>query len=718
MRYVFAKKLGVVLGILLAGAAADSGEIRWLKITHHDLDVQLSPATSELKGSDRIVFETSDKGAHCFMLGSGFTPLEVKVDGKRVEVVNVEPPLKARGTDEAGPASDNPFEHVRVYQLPPIRRGEHEMTVVYHGVIYDTLKAPEDSRSGIPEETTGLIGAEGTYLCEETGWYPDVEDGFATFSIRATTPAGVEAVTEGKRLSVIKNDDKTVTDWEVSYPTQDVTLIAGEFIVHEKEMEGVTLMAYFFPSEQDLVDSYLEASGRYIRLYNGLIGPYPFSKFAVVENFFPTGYGMPSYTLLGRRVMRLPFIVETSLGHEVAHNWWGNSVYPDYEGGNWCEGLTTYYADYRYKEQQSDAAAAQYRRDVNINYTTFTAEGQDIPLAEFRRRHDDATRAVGYGKCMMVFHMLKNTIGEDKFYRAMRSFYERYAFKRADWDDIECVFEDVTRRPLDAYFDQWVKRTGAPLLELKNVQLSELDGEAEGYRLEVTIGNEGGFDLDAVPVDIVGPTKTSRLNVAISGESKTFDWRLDERPLRLAVDPDHHLFRRLDPAEIPVTIRRVLADTAVIVLPSRAAPEILDAYRELANRLARSGKATIAADTSLGAAMLSSSPVFVLGGTGENEAFDLLEPPDSVVLTPGGMRIDGVEYADDGHAVFAAYTCPLDSSRAVCAIVGNSPDAIRAAGHKVIYYGKYGFVTFLGGERQAAGEFAVTRNPLVYEFAE
>ncbi|HDY66683.1 MAG TPA: hypothetical protein ENH85_02705 [Candidatus Scalindua sp.] len=51
---------------------------------------------------------------------------------------------------------------------------------------------------------------------------------------------------------------------------------------------------------------------------------------------------MLPYTLLGRTVIKMPFIVYTFLGHEIAHNWWGNSVFVDQEKGNWCEGLTTY----------------------------------------------------------------------------------------------------------------------------------------------------------------------------------------------------------------------------------------------------------------------------------------------------------------------------------------------------------------------------------------
>ena len=83
---------------------------------------------------------------------------------------------------------------------------------------------------------------------------------------------------------------------------------------------------------------YLDATAQYIEMYRELIGPYPYGKFALVENFWETGYGMPSFTLLGPRVIRFPFILASSYPHEILHNWWGNSVFVDYETGQLVRG--------------------------------------------------------------------------------------------------------------------------------------------------------------------------------------------------------------------------------------------------------------------------------------------------------------------------------------------------------------------------------------------
>lgn len=706
----------LLIGLTAAVHAGAKGTS--LNISHHDLAVTLRPDKHRLDGFDRITFEAAEKGRYYFYLGDFFEVRKARLDGHRIDPKRIE--IDYPDEDEVAGLDPGAIEHPDnrvMFELPPVDAGEHILEIEYRGEVNDTLKVPDGSRSGIPSETNGIVDTSGTYLGGwSTGWYPDGLDVLARFSIRVTTPPGYESVTEGKLVRVERGKKKMVSDWEVSYPTRHVTLMAANYVVRHRDVDGITLMAYFFPSERALIDTYLDASAEYLGLYNKLIGPYPFSKFAVVENFFPSGFGMPSYTLLGRRIVRMPFIVKTSLGHEVVHNWWGNSVYPDYEAGNWCEGLATYFADYRYESQKGDSAAAVYRQDILIDYATHVSDTTDVPLSSFRSREDPVTGVVGYGKCTMVFHMLRNEIGEEKFYRAMRNFYRNNRFKVVDWEAIESANEEVCGRALDAFFDQWVFRPGAPLLTLNEVLLDEAAGEEPGYVLRVEIGNEGGFVLPHVPVEITGTDITRRIDVAVTGERAAFDWWLDERPLRLAVDPDFDIFRKLDPAEIPVTISRALADAAVVVLPSLASPEKTAAYRELANRLAGDEETRVALDSDLTPDSLVARAVFILGGKSENVAWRWIEAPPEVVFEDARIEIDGAAYTEPGHAAFAAFDNTLDPGRTVCAIGGNSADAVKKAGYKVIYYGKYSYVTFLDGNKQVAGVIPPPPGPLVFTF--
>ena len=169
--------------------------------------------------------------------------------------------------------------------------------------------------------------------------------------------------------------------------------------------------------DQALADRYLDATAQYIEMYRGLLGPYPYSKFALVENFWETGYGMPSFTLLGEQVIRFPFILTSSYPHELLHNWWGNSVFVDFAGGNWCEGLTAYLADHLFAEQRGQGA--EHRRAILQRVTSYVTPANDFPLSKFEGRYNAATEAVGYGKAAMVWNMLREKVGDARFVDAL-----------------------------------------------------------------------------------------------------------------------------------------------------------------------------------------------------------------------------------------------------------------------------------------------------------
>lgn len=192
----------------------------------------------------------------------------------------------------------------------------------------------------------------------------------------------------------------------------------------------------------------------YVAMYQKLLGDYPYSKVALVENFWETEYGMPSFTLLGGSVLRLPFILTTSYPQEILHNWWGHGVFVAREGGNWSERLTAYLADHLVADQHGDGAA--YRQEALQKYADDAARSKDFPLSAFRERHSPATEAVGYGKALMFFHMMRRDIGDDHFLKGLRTLYSGRKFQRASFDDVRSVDgygehrADSSRRSLGA----------------------------------------------------------------------------------------------------------------------------------------------------------------------------------------------------------------------------------------------------------------------------
>ena len=93
----------------------------------------------------------------------------------------------------------------------------------------------------------------------------------------------------------------------------------------------------------------------------------------------------------------------------------GNSVYVDFDKGNWCEGLTAYMADHLIKEQRGQAE--EYRRSTLQKFTDFVNDEMIFRWVSFLSRHDGSSEAIGYGKSLTVFHMLRNLVWRWKFYK-------------------------------------------------------------------------------------------------------------------------------------------------------------------------------------------------------------------------------------------------------------------------------------------------------------
>jgi aminopeptidase N len=297
------------------------------------------------------------------------------------------------------------------------------------------------------------------------GWYPDAGKLFS-YRLTLKLPAGQKGLVPGKLSEESDTPAGYRSSFEFPHPADGIDLIAGPYAVSERSLKlgdgrNIRVRTWFHAELTPLAQGYLDDSARYIEHYSQLIGAYPFEMFSVVSSPTPTGFGMPSLTYLGRDVIKLPFIRATSLGHEVLHNWWGNGVYPDWQKGNWSEGLTTFLADYAYKEAESEVAAREMRMGWLRDYAA-VPPGEDFALKDFTSRHHGIASIIGYNKAAMVFLMLRDKIGAAAFERGLRLLWERKRFQTAGWADLEAAFSEAAGQSQADFFHQWVQQAGAP----------------------------------------------------------------------------------------------------------------------------------------------------------------------------------------------------------------------------------------------------------------
>jgi hypothetical protein len=566
------------------------------------------------------------------------------------------------------------------------------------------------------KETPGTILPQGVFLSGYTGWYPTFGGETCAFTLEVRLPPGWEAVSQGRRLTGEETPAGRTVRWESDAPQDEIYLVAGPLTLYREEREGISAQVYLREADPALAARYLEATFRGVSLYSGLIGPYPYAKFAAVENFWETGYGMPSFTLLGPQVIRLPFIPTTSYPHEILHNWWGNGVRVGGGDGNWSEGLTAYLSDHLAKEQQG--AGAESRLTTLQKYADYVLSERDLPLSAFGARHGSVSEAVGYGKASMLFHMLRREMGDEAFLRGLASFWREFRFRSASTRDLLGVLGREGGRDLASFFRRWWAEPGAPSLEAAAAAEA---GEGGGHLLRLTLrqGQEGEPYPLRVPVAVTlaGETRARQTTVEVTGREATALLALPARPLRVDVDPEYDLFRRLSPGEIPPAISGALgAARAVAILPRRTGGADLERWRALARALAGSGPGEVATlpDGDL-AALPADRAVFILGWENRFLA-PALEALAATGFTVQGesVRLGASSTPRAGHSFVAAGRLPGDPGQPLLLILADDTRALPGLGRKLPHYHKYGHLAFQGQEpaNVVKGRGEVTSSPL------
>jgi aminopeptidase N len=706
--------LSVLFTLLLA---VDVGQAT--EIVHHDLEARIDPLQRSITVTDVL---TVARERHPTPELFGFF-LNRHLKLSEVSVIGGELPL----TIEAIPSRDALRDYfpavdatqtlgyaiATYYRLIPTGQGHLEdgplrLRLVYRGVIDDpsTPQASPHTRYGV--YTTGFIGAQGVYLSGATFWIPQRPEALLTFTLRTVLPEGYASVSQGQRTSHEVAAGVVRSEWHCPFPQQQIFVIAGQYVVTAEQHGDVDVMTFLYSSDPQIHEAYIPATKRYLDLYSRLIGPYPYQKFALVENSWQTGMGMPSFTLLGDQVIRLPFIVSTAYGHEILHNWWGNGVYVDWTTGNWSEGLTTYGADYLYTERQSAEAARDYRQGLLQDYLNYVHGDEELSLRAFRAQDSLASRAIGYGKAAMVFHMLRHMVGETDYWAALRKFYQDFRFKVASWEAIFSAFTAITRRDLQAFKAQWIEQAGAPFISLEGVTLTQAHPP---YELEVMMAQSPPYDLD-VPVHIETGRGTVRRSIALAGPVNRHQFILDDRPLAVHVDPDFDVFRRLHRAEVSPTIGQTLGATSIlIVVPGQGDPAMVQAYERLATQWAEDRKYSVVKDGQAGSSPSPHTTVWVFGTAEVGSLTDRALPP-GVSITANRWLIAGTAHDPTEQSVVITAAHPDHPDQTVNWLIASHPHWVPVIARKLRHYGKYSYLVFAADAVVDKGIWPTTPSPM------
>ncbi|SHH93503.1 M1 family metallopeptidase [Streptomyces sp. 3214.6] len=412
---------------------------------HYDLALAYNPDTDRLDGRTTI---TARAGQSLSSFDLDLQKLEVtrvEVDGKR-----------ARFTRDG--------DEIRITPRGAIRKGATFEVAVTYGGVPEPLGGPIvfGSDYGWMKTTDGVFVA-----CEPNAastWFPssDHPSDKATYDIHVKAPKGLTAVSNGRLVSTYDKGGSTYTHWRETKPMSSylATATIGKFDVKTGTTPGGTpIYVAIDPvlANSNNVDVY-GVTAAATDYWSQVFGPYPFEETgAIVDDMPEAGFSLevqskPVYSAVRN---------ESTIVHELAHQWFGDSVSVAHWKDIWLnEGFATY-AQWLWAEHQGTRSAHD---SFLAGYNSRPADNAFWQITVGDPQRDTMFASAVYQRGAMTLQVLRERIGDAAFFKLLPAWTELHRYGNADTDDFVRLAERISGQQLDDLFQTWLFTTGKPTL--------------------------------------------------------------------------------------------------------------------------------------------------------------------------------------------------------------------------------------------------------------
>lgn len=556
-------------------------------------------------------------------------------------------------------------------------------------------------------------------------WIPcyDFPNDKATSEIIATVPERYTLVSNGRlEKTTHKKEDRTrIFHWRQSLPHSSylIMLAAGEYEVLREPYGDIPLEYYVYKQYAPDAHRGLARTPSIMRFLEERIGiSYPWEKYAqIFVNQFPLG-GMEntSAVTLNEIYMfdaraALDFTGDDVIAHELAHQWWGDLVTCRDWTHLWLnEGFANYFGSL-FKEQ--DKGRDEYQ------YEMMQQTKSILQTEEYRGRKpivsgDSYTTNV-YMKGSWVLSMLRTTLGESDFWKALGLYIRRHSFGNADTHDLQEAVKDATGRDIDWFFDQWLYKAGHPELTVK----TKWDDSRSILAISITQSQEQDsvtgvfrFPLD---IECTTPQGKSSRTVWITNQTEAVEFSLAGKPLMVIVDKGMKLLKA-------ITFEKSMEEYLYQLAHAEDVPDRIVAAREVRRYKEDGNVFSVLVQSALhdsfwGVRMEAAISVGVMKNDGVKEAlFEIYRDTKSRVRQAAIVALE--QFASDDVAAFIRNAAETDSSYLVLASCITAMESVDSTGafdfaRRYVDMKSYRDIA----RRAALGVFRNLRDPRAVQYA-
>jgi predicted negative regulator of RcsB-dependent stress response len=521
--------VGTLLASCLAFAQDDDKRAR-VDVQRYTIEAQVNPATQTLAARTAVTF----------------VPLEDALNAVTFELnnnLNISKISDDKGTAITG--ARNPQDNTVRLTFPTPLQKDQPVTVTFN---YDgRLTGSEESPvNGIK---FAAIQADHAFLLYPARWFPVngySADRFAA-KIAITVPAGFTAIGSGNGSKVGQ-----VFTFEMTKPSFPGSIAVVKDAPVQNATEGVNTALYFRGASAANAGAYGTAAGQMVSHFSGIFGPAPFPNMSVIEteDGAPNGYSAPGLIFLAPHAISKD-VNANVLVNQIARQWWETQVSPVNRNHLWLENGMALYSEALWTEKEQGANALEQRmRDASITALTI----ENVPLIQAARLEDYSPEywALTAGKGAAVMQMLRSTMGDQKFFAALKAFLGQKAWQSATTEDFRKACETAMGEELRYFFIQWIESSGAPEFKLEYTVFRT----QKGFRVQGKIAQD--LDTFRMPVDLHIETEGNpeEKRVEVMGTSSEFSVDTFGKPKKVSIDPANKVLRMSPQTRVDVAIRR------------------------------------------------------------------------------------------------------------------------------------------------------------------
>jgi aminopeptidase N len=373
-----------------------------------------------------------------------------------------------------------------------------------------------------------------------------------TTEVKLHLPKGMFGLSNGHRIKKSENKNESFYHYklEIPYSTYLLSIVAGDFSVHESRVGGVDIKWYVQKGRDREGFNAFKDTGKIIRFFSDYTGyPYPYKHYtqiAVPEFVFG---GMENFTVTTQTDLtlhddraKLDLDSNGLVAHEAAHMWFGDVVTARTWSHAWLhESFATYFdALYTRESKGEDEFRFQLLEDAETYFSEDVRYRRPI-VTHIYKEPIDLFDAHLYPGGAVRLHYLKSIVGETLFRKALALFLKRHEFGLVETVDLVRCLEEVSGKNFDEWMDQWIYRGGYPIIEI-GYQWGSISNMAEVTLKQTQKGEKKDESLLfklPLHIEFYYARGSEKFPVEIKNKEEKFCFHLKSKPLYFRLDPDY-----------------------------------------------------------------------------------------------------------------------------------------------------------------------------------